>query len=316
MMKKWLLSMSLAVGVIGLAACNNDAEVVVKTDAGDITKEELYEAMKDKYGDELIQQLVIEKVLSKKYEVTEEELDKKINEIKDQLGANFELALQQYGYDSEEDLRETFKVAILQEKAAMEEIDVTEEELKEYYDNWMPEIKARHILVDNEETAKEVKKKLEEGAKFEDLAAEYSTDPGSAQNGGDLGWFGQGEMVPEFEEAAYSLDVNEVSEPVESSFGWHIIQVTDKKEKKSFEEMKDELEYELKLSKIDGTVVQEAMKRELKAAGLNIEDPDLKDAFDIYLKDDNKQEDNKKENDKQKDNKQEDNKQEDNKQEE
>jgi foldase protein PrsA len=310
MMKKWLLSMSLAVGVIGLAACNNDAEVVVKTDAGDITKEELYEAMKDKYGDELIQQLVIEKVLSKKYEVTEEELDKKINEIKDQLGANFELALQQYGYDSEEDLRETFKVAILQEKAAMEEIDVTEEELKEYYDNWMPEIKARHILVDNEETAKEVKKKLEEGAKFEDLAAEYSTDPGSAQNGGDLGWFGQGEMVPEFEEAAYSLDVNEVSEPVESSFGWHIIQVTDKKEKKSFEEMKDELEYELKLSKIDGTVVQEAMKRELKAAGLNIEDPDLKDAFDIYLKDDNKQEDNKKENDKQKDNKQEDNKQE------
>lgn len=310
MMKKWLLSMSLAVGVIGLAACNNDAEVVVKTDAGDITKEELYEAMKDKYGDELIQQLVIEKVLSKKYEVTEEELDKKINEIKDQLGANFELALQQYGYDSEEDLRETFKVAILQEKAAMEEIDVTEEELKEYYDNWMPEIKARHILVDNEETAKEVKKKLGEGAKFEDLAAEYSTDPGSAQNGGDLGWFGQGEMVPEFEEAAYSLDVNEVSEPVESSFGWHIIQVTDKKEKKSFEEMKDELEYELKLSKIDGTVVQEAMKRELKAAGLNIEDPDLKDAFDIYLKDDNKQEDNKKENDKQKDNKQEDNKQE------
>jgi foldase protein PrsA len=305
MMKKWLLSMSLAVGVIGLAACNNDAEVVVKTDAGDITKEELYEAMKDKYGDELIQQLVIEKVLSKKYEVTEEELDKKINEIKDQLGANFELALQQYGYDSEEDLRETFKVAILQEKAAMEEIDVTEEELKEYYDNWMPEIKARHILVDNEETAKEVKKKLEEGAKFEDLAAEYSTDPGSAQNGGDLGWFGQGEMVPEFEEAAYSLDVNEVSEPVESSFGWHIIQVTDKKEKKSFEEMKDELEYELKLSKIDGTVVQEAMKRELKAAGLNIEDPDLKDAFDIYLKEDNKQEDNKKENDKQKDNKQE-----------
>lgn len=310
MMKKWLLSMSLAVGVIGLAACNNDAEVVVKTDAGDITKEELYEAMKDKYGDELIQQLVIEKVLSKKYEVTEEELDKKINEIKDQLGANFELALQQYGYDSEEDLRETFKVAILQEKAAMEEIDVTEEELKEYYDNWMPEIKARHILVDNEETAKEVKKKLEEGAKFEDLAAEYSTDPGSAQNGGDLGWFGKGEMVPEFEEAAYSLDVNEVSEPVESSFGWHIIQVTDKKEKKSFEEMKDELEYELKLSKIDGTVVQEAMKRELKAAGLNIEDPDLKDAFDIYLKEDNKQEDNKqednkKENDKQKDNKQE-----------
>jgi foldase protein PrsA len=284
-MKKWMLSLSIAAGVIGLSACSSNAEedsseVVVETKAGDITKDELYEAMKDKVGEQAVQELVYKKVLSEKYKVTDEELNEKIDELKQQLGSNFEMALAQYGYKDEEDLKETFRTGLLQEKAAIKDVEATEKEIKEYYDNYKPEIKARHILVEDEKTAKEVKKKLDEGAKFEDLAKEYSQDPGSAANGGDLGWFGAGKMVPEFEEAAYALDVNEISEPVKTEHGYHIIQTTEKKEKKSFEEMKDKMEYEVKVSKLDGEKIQAAMDRELKDANVKFKDEDLEGSLD------------------------------------
>lgn len=84
---------------------------------------------------------------------------------------------------------------------------------------------ARQILVADEATAKQVEERLAKGEDFAAIAKEVSTDTGSAQNGGDLGWFGKGAMVPEFETAAFSLKVGEISQPVQSQFGYHIIQV-------------------------------------------------------------------------------------------
>ena len=277
-MKKWVLSLTLTASVLALSACGNanGSDIVAETKAGNITKDELYEAMKDKAGQSILQELVYDKVLSKKYPVTDKELDEKVKELKEQLGANFEMALMQYGYKNEDDLKAMLKTGMMQEKAAIQDVKVTDKEVKEYYDNYKPEIKARHILVEDEATAKEVKKKLDEGAKFEDLAKEYSTDTGSAANGGDLGWFGPGRMVPEFEEAAYALKVNEISEPIKSQHGYHIIQTTEKKEKKPFEEMKDKMEYEVKVSKLDQEKIQKAMEKELKAADVKIKDKDLK----------------------------------------
>jgi len=281
-MKKLMISLSVTAGILALSACSSggnnasDSEVIVESKAGDITKDELYDAMKAKYGETELRELIYEKVLADKYKVSDKEVDEKVNELKEQLGDNFQLALMQYGYKDENDLKETFRTGLMQEKAAIKDIKVTEDEVKEYYDNYKPEIKARHILVEDEKTANEVKKKLDEGAKFEDLAKEYSKDPGSAANGGDLGWFGPGKMVPEFENAAYALDVNEISAPVQSQHGFHIIQVTEKKEKKPFEEMKEKMEYDLKVSKLDGETIQKAMDRELKDASVKIKDKDLK----------------------------------------
>ncbi|WP_077211099.1 peptidylprolyl isomerase [Bacillus dakarensis] len=276
-MKKWILSLSLILGITTLAACNNggDSEAVAETSAGNITKDELYEAMKESYGQQTLQQLLYTKVLSDKYELTDEEVEEKFTETKDQLGSNFQMALMQYGM-TEESFKESLKLDLLVEKAAIADIEATDEELQEYYDNYKPEIKARHILVADEATAKEVKSKLDSGSKFEDLATEYSTDTGTAANGGDLGWFGAGAMVPEFEETAYALEINEISEPVQSQFGYHIIQVTDKKEKKSFEEMKEEIEHDVKVAKIDTATLSSTLQKELKAADVKVNDADLK----------------------------------------
>lgn len=105
------------------------------------------------------------------------------------------------------------------------------------------EVKARHILVPSEEEAQTLKQQLDDGADFAKLAEENSKDPGSSPQGGDLGYFTQDQMVPEFSETAFALEPGAVSDPVESQFGWHIIKVEDKrdKEKPSFEQVEGQL---------------------------------------------------------------------------
>lgn len=89
------------------------------------------------------------------------------------------------------------------------------------------EVKASHILVETEAEAISLKEEILSGTAFEDVAAEHSLCPSGA-NGGDLGFFGRGQMVSEFEKAAFSLNVGELSDPVRTNFGWHLILVTDK----------------------------------------------------------------------------------------
>lgn len=281
--KKLVYTITFAVGLISLSACSGgstNSDFVVESKAGNITKDELYNAMKEKFGQQTLQEIVFEKVLSEKYKITNEELELKVKEIKDQAGENFEMLLAQNNMKDEEELKEILRKQLLIEKAALKEIEVTEKELKDYYDKYKPEIRARHILVEDENTAKEVKEKLSTGANFEDLAKEYSKDPGSAENGGDLGWFGAGKMAPEFEAAAYALKINEISNPVKTQSGFHIIQVMEQKEKDTFEKMKGEIENKVKISKIDSSMVQEVMQKELKAANVEIKDKDLKGIFE------------------------------------
>ena len=93
----------------------------------------------------------------------------------------------------------------------------------------MTEVRASHILVDNEEHAKQVKLELERSDKtFAELAKEKSEGP-SGENGGDLGFFGRGKMAKPFEKKAFELDVGDVSDPVETQFGWHLIKKTDER---------------------------------------------------------------------------------------
>lgn len=89
-------------------------------------------------------------------------------------------------------------------------------------------VRASHLLVDTEEEAKKLRDEIVNGASFGEIASKVSKCP-SGRNGGDLGFFGKGQMVIEFEEAAFSLPLNEVSQPIKTQFGWHLLVVTDQK---------------------------------------------------------------------------------------
>jgi peptidyl-prolyl cis-trans isomerase C len=126
------------------------------------------------------------------------------------------------------------------------EAATTDEKLREAYEARLeaaepePQVQASHILVEEKAEAEEILEALEGGAAFAELAAERSTGPSGAQ-GGELGWFGQGEMVAPFAEAAFGAEVGEVVGPVETRFGWHVIKVTGKRDAPPFEEMREEL---------------------------------------------------------------------------
>ena len=90
-------------------------------------------------------------------------------------------------------------------------------------------VRARMILVATEKEAQDIEARLAKGEKFEDLAKKYSLD-GSKDYGGDLGYFTAAEMVPEFSKAAFALKVGEISQPVKTDFGWHIIRLEDRKQ--------------------------------------------------------------------------------------
>lgn len=109
------------------------------------------------------------------------------------------------------------------------------------------EVKARHILVKTEDEAKKIAGEIKNGADFNQLARERSADKGSGAQGGDLGWFTKDKMVPEFADAAFSLKKGEVSDPVKSGFGWHIIKLEDRRGVKpaTFEASKEELKSEV-----------------------------------------------------------------------
>jgi peptidyl-prolyl cis-trans isomerase C len=106
------------------------------------------------------------------------------------------------------------------------------------------EVRARHILVETEDEAKAVVAELKKGTDFGELARLKSKDPGGAAEGGDLGYFTKDQMVPEFSEAAYKLDKGQLSDPIKTQFGWHVIRVEDKRDRPvpPFEQVKDQIE--------------------------------------------------------------------------
>lgn len=160
---------------------------------------------------------------------------------------------------------------------------VSEADARKIYDEQVKllkpeeEVSARHILVDTEAEAKALKEKIDKGADFAQLAKENSKDPGSKDDGGNLGYFGHGQMVPQFEEVVFKLKKGEVSDPVKTQFGWHLVKLEDRRVKQppAFEIVKDRIIQSMLLKKAQQTAI--ALRSKAK---IEIVDPVIKKTVD------------------------------------
>lgn len=189
--------------------------------------------------------------------VTAEEIDTRVEEVRSSLGEGEEFSdlLAEAGFGDEEQLRDLVRETEYIQRAvdAIEaEIEVRDTEVEEFYGanpelfEQPAQVCARHILVESVEEAEQTLADLEEGGDFAALADERSIDPGS--QGGDLGCFERGRMVPPFEEAAFTAEVGEPVGPVESQFGQHVILVYDRKEggQAELDEVRPQIEEQLR----------------------------------------------------------------------
>ncbi len=153
-------------------------------------------------------------------------------------------------------------ISLILKKEVEEKAKVADAEVKEFFDKNADKftvgttVRASHILIDNEEQAQKIRERIRKGENFAKLAQALSKDKGSATKGGDIGYFGSGQMVPEFERAVMALKVGEVSDPVKTRFGYHIIQLTDVKkgEVASFEQSKEAIKRQLLAEKQRGLI--------------------------------------------------------------
>lgn len=187
-------------------------------------------------GRTVLQQLVQETLIDQyaknnNITVSDAEVDQRENQIK----ANFPTGswdemLKARGL-TETDVRSALREQIILDKALAKDVTITPAQIKKYFDqnhatfDKPEQVSARHILVPNLAMANMVEAKLKAGGNFADLAKQYSTDPGSKAKGGDLGEFKRGQMVPAFDKYAFSAPIGQISPPIKSPFGYHIIQV-------------------------------------------------------------------------------------------
>ena len=260
------LALGAALSTAALAQDNPAATVVAKVNGVEITLGHMIaarSALPEQYKslpnetlftgilDQLIQQTALEQTVEGKLKLADQlQLD---NSRRDYL-SNVALTEVVMGAVSDEALQSAY-----------------DERFKDYAPQ--KEFSAAHILVDAEEKANELKAQLEGGADFAELAKANSTDTGSGANGGDLGWFGMGQMVKPFEDAVVAAEIGKVAGPIKSDFGWHLILVKETRiaEKPTLDAMREELASELQNRAIDAHIktVTEAATVERMAEGVD-----------------------------------------------
>jgi peptidyl-prolyl cis-trans isomerase C len=243
-----------------------DAEKRIKQTGRSLDDKEMKKVSSDVLENLINNELLYQESVSKGYKANDLKIEVQFQTIKDQFSTEeqFLNTLKERGYTEKslhEDLGRMIAIEGYIDSEIAKKITISEEEARGYYnensDSFVqPEqVRARHILIAVDDMKdekkkkeamkkiKEIQKKLKKGEEFEDLAKEYSQGP-SSERGGDLGYFGRGQMVKPFEEAAFALEPGEVSDVVETDFGYHLIKLIDKKPERKipFSEVKERIE--------------------------------------------------------------------------
>ncbi len=300
-----------------VTGCGNNAELkdnntVVKTDEGKITADQLYESLRDKYGISVLVDMIDHQLFDEKYETEEETINAQIEQMKSQYNNDeeaFQAAITQYlGVEDEDELRDMLSLEYKRNLAIEEHVknSVTDDEIEKYYnDEVIGDMKVRHILIKPETTddmsteekteaeekakkeAEDLIKKLDDGADFEELAKEYSDDTGSASDGGLIDYFNKDDNMDEaFLNASIDLEEGKYTEePVQSSFGYHIILKVDQKSKPKLKKVREDIIETLAEEKLneDATLRYNALIEIREEAGIKFNDDSLKKDYDELM---------------------------------
>lgn len=295
----------------------NGDEAVVTMKDGDISVEELYSEMKEKYALDMLITKIDTAILNNVYKTDDEEknyIDKQLETIKYYYETyyksqykSFQEYLTQNGVESEDELKENIRLTYKRNKAIKDYVKsiITDKEIAKYYDEEIfGDISASHILIKPEyddnasdeekkeaekkalKEAKEVIAKLKKGEDFAELAKEYSDDSSNSKSGGKLADFNHGQMVEAFEDAAKELKVGSyTTTPVKTEFGYHIILKTAQKDKPALKEVKDDIISDLTDEKLkdDSTLEVTALVELRKKHKVEIQDKDIKKLYEAYV---------------------------------
>ena len=295
----------------------NGDEAVVTMKDGDISVEELYSEMKEKYALDMLITKIDTAILNNVYKTDDEEknyIDKQLETIKYYYETyyksqykSFQEYLTQNGVESEDELKENIRLTYKRNKAVKDYVKsiITNKEIEKYYDEEIfGDISASHILIKPEyddnasdeekkeaekkalKEAKEVIAKLKKGEDFAELAKEYSDDSSNSKSGGKLADFNHGQMVEAFEDAAKDLKVGSyTTTPVKTEFGYHIILKTAQKDKPALKEVKDDIISDLTDEKLkdDSTLEVTALVELRKKHKVEIQDKDIKKLYEAYV---------------------------------
>lgn len=236
---------------------------------------------------QMVQQALVEQYArDKKIDVSQDEINKREDEIRKRYApGQFDQMVKQQGY-TEQDVQQLLRNSLVLEKAVSPQVHVSDADIKAYFDknhaqfDKPEQVKARHILVADQNTANQVLAKLKAGGSWDQLAKQYSTDPSSKDKGGDLGYFGRGQMVPQFQDAAFNAKVGQIVGPVKSPFGYHVIQVTDKKppQKATLASTRDQIKQQLTQQQL-GQQEPLLINQLRQSANIQVNDDRFKDLF-------------------------------------
>src|SRR5579864_6224597 len=231
----------LLVALPFVAGCASKEDQAIATVNGEkITKGQLDDRLEGQAGKPTLQQmvdqaLVLQYASQNHITVTDAEIQTQLQQLEARFPpGQFDTILKNQGLTMD-DAKTIVKVQQIVKKAVDKNITITNAQITDFYNrnkslfSTPAQVRARHILVKTKPEANSIEAQLRSGANFAVLAQKYSVDPGTKDKGGDLGFFGQTQMVAPFASTAFSLNPGQISAPVQTQFGWHIIQVEEKR---------------------------------------------------------------------------------------
>ncbi|HEY8313738.1 MAG TPA: peptidylprolyl isomerase [Candidatus Baltobacteraceae bacterium] len=271
---------------ISLAACAGSSGSVVTVNGDGISHSAFDKQLENSPTARQVLQTMVTNELLDQYAkqnnitVTDADIDKIVNQYKSQYpNGEFDQLLKARGM-TEQDLRNLVRPQIIVDKAVGGNIKISDSEVQAYFKknhaafDTPDEVHARHILVTDLATANKVEADLKSGKDFAAEAKQYSQDPGSKDKGGDLGWQRKGGLVPAFEKYAYSAKIGATSPPVKSPFGYHIIQVIERKggKKATLASVHDQIVMTLRQQQ-EAPLVSPFIQGLLQKASIDVKDP-------------------------------------------